>query len=176
MALLNIRSILNKASSVNDLICDDKYDIMFLTETWLDSAAGVTLALSCPMGYSFMSTQREVKKGGGLAIIFLDTFICKPLSLGSYTSFEYQATIVQCKYPVLMIIIYRPPKLSKALFLTELADLLSFCSTEYDRTLLTGDYNLHVDNALDAMEFLPCSSISVVFNLFRIKDPQIDNY
>ena len=50
-----------------------------------------------------------------------------------------------------MIIIYRPPKLSKALFLTELADLLSICSTEYDRALLTGDYNLHVDNASDAM-------------------------
>ena len=156
MGLLNIRSLLNKASSVKDLICDEKRDIMFLTEIWLDSAAADTLALSCPTGYSFMNICREVKKGGGLAIIFSDILICKPLCLGTYSSFEYQATILECKCPVLMITVYRPPKLSKALFLTEIADLLSICSTDYDRALLTGDYNLHVDNALDkmAMEFI----------------------
>ena len=55
-----------------------------------------------------------------------------------------------------MISSYRPQKSSKTLFLTEISELLSICSIDYDRTLISGDANLHVDNDSDAvaMNFL----------------------
>ena len=159
LALFNIRSLLNKPSTVNDLICDEKLDILFLTETWLGTDGNVALALACPPKYSFLHSVRggkKGKKGGGLACIFSDTFKFKSLSLGDFTSFEYQASILENESSVLMISIYRPPKCSKPLFLTEISDLLSICFTDYNRILLTGDLNLHIDNASDtaAMSFL----------------------
>ena len=156
LGLLNIRSLLNKPSSVNDLICQEKLDIIFLTETWLGTDGTVPLAAACPPNYKFIHSIREGKKGGGLANIFSDTLKYRSLSLGHFSSFEYQATLLENKAPVLMISIYRPPKSSKTLFLTEMSELLSICSTDYERTLISGDANLHVDNASDAvaMNFL----------------------
>ena len=156
LGLFNIRSLLNKPSSVNDLICEEKLDIIFLTETWLGTDGQVPLAAACPPNYQFIQSIREGKKGGGLANIFSDTLKFKSLSLGLFSSFEYQATLLENKSPVLMISIYRPPKSSKTLFLTEISELLSICSTDYERTLISGDANLHVDNNSDAvaMNFL----------------------
>ena len=156
LALFNIRSLLNKPSSVHDIICKERLDILFLVETWLGTDGNVALALACPPNHSFIHSVREGKTGGGLACIFSDNFKFKFLSLGKVTSFEYQASILDNQSPVLMISIYRPPKSSKALFLTEISDLLSICSTDYDRILLTGDLNLHIDIASDtvAMSFL----------------------
>ena len=156
LGLFNIRSLLNKPSSVNDLICEEKLDLIFLTETWLGTDGAVSLAAACPPNYSFIQSVREGKKGGGLAIIFSDTLKYRSLSLGTFSTFEYQATILENQSSVLMISIYRPPKSSKALFLTEISELLSICSTDYERTLICGDANLHVDNVSDAvaMSFL----------------------
>ena len=151
LALFNIRSLSNKSSSVNDIICKEKLDIMFLTETWLGSDGAVLLAPACPANYSFIHSVREAKKGGGLANIFSDSLKFKALSLGTFSSFEYQATILQGQSSTPMISIYRPPKCSKAVFLTEISELLSICSTNYDRTLISGDLNLHLDNASDAV-------------------------
>ena len=55
-----------------------------------------------------------------------------------------------------MVSIYRPPKSSKSLFLTEISEFLSISSTNYQKILISGDANLHIDNARDnvAMSFL----------------------
>ena len=151
MALFNIRSIQNKCSSVCDLIRDEKIDILFLTEAWLGSDGAIILAPACPPNYNFLHSAREGKKGGGLAIIFSDVFKFKPVSFGDFTSFEYQATSLDNQSSVISINIYRPPKSSKALFLTDISELLSLCSTNYNKILICGDINLHVDNASDAM-------------------------
>lgn len=147
MGLFNIRSIVEKSASVNDLICTENLHILFLTETWLKSDGNVILAPACPPNYSFIHSVREGKRGGGLANIFSDVLKFNSLSLGSFSSFEYQANILDNKSPVLMVTVYRPPKCSKALFLTEISELLSICATNHNRTLITGDVNLHMDNA-----------------------------
>ena len=156
LALFNIRSLTEKSSSIHDIICEEELDIIFLTETWLGSDGAVLLAPSCPPNYSFSHSIREGKKGGGLASIFSDNFNFKPLTLGNFRSFEYQASILESKSSVPMINIYRPPKSSKALFLTEISELLSICSTKYDRTLIIGDINLHLDTVSNTvtMDFL----------------------
>ena len=62
LALFNIRSLLNKPSTVNDLICDEKLDILFLTETCLGTDGNVALALACPPKYSFLHSVHGGKK------------------------------------------------------------------------------------------------------------------
>ena len=69
----------------------------------------------------------------------------------SYSSFEYQAMILESQTSVPLISICRPPKYT-ASFLPD----LSICFTNHDRILITGDFNLHIDNVSDfnAMDFL----------------------
>ena len=162
LGLFNIRSLLNKPSSIKDIIQEEKLDIIFLTETWLGTAGADPLAAACPPNYNFTHSGREAKKGGGLANVFSDILKIRSLSLGTFLSFEYQATMLESKSSILMITMYRPPKTSKVLFLTEISELLSICSTDYEKVLISGDVNLHIDNATDAVAM---SFLQLLFSL-----------
>lgn len=51
--------------------------------------------------------------------------------------------------------VYRPPRYSTS-FNSEFSELLSITHSNYNRILITGDFNLHIDNSSDPMsrEFL----------------------
>src|SRR4029434_7758203 len=49
---------------------------------------------------------------------------------------------------VLFVIIYRPPKHSP-IFIQEFSELLSLCVTRYDKIVLNGDLNIHVNKKAD---------------------------
>lgn len=67
-------------------------NFMFSTETWLDQdISAAVLIESTPPNFSFMSEARVHKKGGGVAILFYDSFQCKKLFYGNVASFEYVA-------------------------------------------------------------------------------------
>ena len=49
--------------------------------------------------------------------------------------------IVPCQPPVLTVTVYRPPKQCPT-FLTDFLELLSIIHTNYDKIIITGDFNL----------------------------------
>ena len=50
---------------------------------------------------------------------------------------------------VLIITVYRPPK-SKYVFLNDFSELLSKVSMDYDCVIISGDFNIQVDNQTDS--------------------------
>ena len=59
--------------------------------------------------------------------------------------------------PVLSVTVYRPPKLKPcSTFLSEFSDFLSIIHPNYDKIIIVGDFNLHIDNEADsnAREFI----------------------
>ena len=60
MAVLNVRSLLNKSFIINNLILDKHLDSILLTETWLGTDAPV-LTEASPPNFNFLFSTR----GGG---------------------------------------------------------------------------------------------------------------
>lgn len=144
MALLNVRSLINKTFIVSDIISSHRLDCILLTETWLDETGKKELLETSPPNFSFSRCTRTSKKGGGVAAIYSDILSCKSIHLGSYSTFEYLALAIRSDYPCLLLTIYRPPRLKKG-FLTEFSELLSQITVEYDYILILGDFNIHID-------------------------------
>ena len=53
MAILNVRSLLNKSFVINDLILDNNIDCLFLTETWLGVDTPVILTEASPPNFDW---------------------------------------------------------------------------------------------------------------------------
>ncbi len=50
--------------------------------------------------------------------------------------------------PCLVLTVYRPPRLKKG-FISEFGELLSKITIEFDSILISGDFNIHIDNTTD---------------------------
>lgn len=111
MAVFNIRALSNKSFCVNDLIADHMLDCLLLTETWLGLDASATFIEACPANYVFSHFCREGRKGGGTAAILTKTLKCKNIDRGVFSSFKYNALILNCQPQLLSVTICRPPKL-----------------------------------------------------------------
>ena len=144
MALLNVRSLLNKTFIINDLILDNNIDCMFLTETWLSSDGPATLLEASPPNYKFSFSSRTGKRGGGTATIISAAFSIKNITFEEYTSFEYHCLVFNSPQ-ILCLTVYRPPKRWP-----------TFCLANLNRIIILGDFNLHIDNQSDSLasEFL----------------------
>ncbi len=71
------------------------------------------------------------------------------VNLGTFNTFEYNATFLNSQPCFLTVTIYRAPKVSVPSFLTDLSELLSVIHMSYDSCILTGDFNIHMDNPTD---------------------------
>ena len=99
------------------------------------------------------------------AALFKDTFQCKDISFGYFTSFEYLSYILKGIPKILFLIIYRSPGYC-ASFIDEFSELLSVILNDFNNFILTGDFNIHIDNMTDgnAKEF---SSLLDMFGLWQ---------
>ena len=86
-AVLNSRSINKQGDSIYELIVDNCLDFLALTETWCIGNSTVSLGQITPPGYSAIHTHRPTR-GGGVALIFRDTYKAKRVKTGKYTNFE----------------------------------------------------------------------------------------
>ena len=106
--LLNSRSINGKEASIYELICDNDLDILALTETWCNEKSNVSLGLITPPGYQIHQTPRTTR-GGGVGLIFRETYRAKLVNHGSYSALECQTTVLTCDTQTLSVsCIYLP--------------------------------------------------------------------
>ena len=84
--------------------------------------------------------------GGGTAVVFKKHFTSIPLSLGSFNSSEISAFKIVHKDPICCIIICCPPNSnSSSGFLTEFSDQLSPLVLKFDKAIIIGDFNIHIE-------------------------------
>ena len=163
LCLLNARSIKNKSADFVDYVCERKFDLVAITETWLhvnDDSVRVEL---CPDGYKFADHPRARGRGGGTGLLYRNSLNVSKINSGETESFEYSECIVRSSsaHNIRLIIIYRPPysedhKVPVGTFLTEFSDYLESVILSKEHLLITGDFNIHVDASTNtySMNFL----------------------
>jgi len=182
---INIRSVLHPlhSAALCDLIDLHHPDLFCLTETWIKSTTTATELAHCtPPNYTFLSFPRNVAKnvsctvtGGGTGFFIKEPFTQLPSVLPNYSSFESSSVTLKLPHSKISFFnIYRPPSSSQfskpfSVFLDEFNSFLSVAATTPHEFLITGDFNLHVDNPADNQisQFL---SVLSSFNLTQHVD------
>lgn len=112
-SLINARSLSNKTFILNDFFTAHRLDFLLVTETWLNVGDFVPLVEVCPDDCHFLSTPRPSGRGGGLAAVFKNHFNCRLLYSDQFSSFEVQLIKVGTVNPLLIALVYRPPKMNR---------------------------------------------------------------
>ena len=64
LGLVNARSLLNKCELIYNHLIDARFDLLAVTETWLNSViGGSTIKAACPDGYTAVQQPSSESKG-----------------------------------------------------------------------------------------------------------------
>ena len=149
---LNIRSAVDKAAAIHDIIADHQLSILALQETWISDSSSPCIKLDiAPEGYSVLHVYRSADnghkiRGGGLAVVFNESIVVRQHKLNNVfkpSTFEVKLVRVNSSNSsVILANIYRPPDTSIPAFLDEFAELISSAAAgTTDRLLRCGDLN-----------------------------------
>uniref|UniRef100_A0AAQ6IB00 Reverse transcriptase domain-containing protein n=1 Tax=Anabas testudineus TaxID=64144 RepID=A0AAQ6IB00_ANATE len=157
-------------SLLNDFILSQNLDFFFLNETWLRIGESIQLQELCPPNFIYFTSPRLSGRGGGVAVVFKNQFKCSMLSLKQVHCFEALSFLIHCSVPVCCTVIYRPPK-ANGNFLSEFSQYVADIVVRYDKVIIAGDFNLHIDNNTNTLAnyFI---SLTESFNLVQhVKGP-----
>ncbi len=153
---MNVRSIRNKTTYINDHISTCNYDIVVLCETWLtlsDESNEVCVNELVPDGYNIHRVDRNTgQRGGGLAIIYKKNI--RPTFRKHVTFIQFESmmcTINIDKHTVCICAVYRPPPttqngLTTSAFLSEWSQFMSELTVDSAELIILGDVNIHMDD------------------------------
>ncbi|KAI9555696.1 hypothetical protein GHT06_018211 [Daphnia sinensis] len=145
--LVNAQGLNTKAGELKKKMAKCNFDIVAVTETWnMDDS---DLNEACPKGFQalYQSTKGEAR-GGGVAIFYRDSIGITDFSSQDYKTFECLdvSLNIGADKDIRLINIYRPPENDKLDFLYEFGPLLRASEEGKRKLLITGDFNLDVEN------------------------------
>ena len=144
--LLNTRSINEKESSIYELFTDNQLDFLAFTETWCTDKSSVSLGLIQPPGYSVIHLPRHDRHGGGVGLIYPDSYKAKRVKCEKFSSFEDQTVSLSCGTEQLVVTcVYLNSGVFTQDFSSQFSELLSFLQAESAKHLIVGDFNVHVN-------------------------------
>lgn len=138
LAHINIRSLLPKLNEVEALIKFNKFNILALSETWLNNDID-TSHINID-GYNLFRSDRGTRGGGVCFYVekrITATIIPMPNSIE-----QLWLNIHFHKFKCVVGVVYRPPQLDYKTFLNDLEDSFTFCYSLSDTVICCGDFNI----------------------------------
>ena len=155
---LNAQSVVNKTDSISDYITTNDFDLVALTETWLQEGTPQSVLKDLvPDNYSIRHIPRPGgRRGGGIGIIYKSAIDISIIPYDtSYISFEHMGVKMCTKHKDIMLhIIYRPPPsqvngITQQNFRDEWSGFIAGECTSSIPVVIMGDLNVHLDVASD---------------------------
>ena len=149
----NARSVNNKLPVLHSLLqgalFDLCYNLIFITETWLDSTCNDSMLVN-NNAYSVIRHDRVSSLGGGVCVIYDNSLCCTQVVLPpKYIHLEVLCVDVTLKCDVQRFILcYNPPSYTAESMADLCACLAILCDVDYVCTVV-GDFNLPMVNWLD---------------------------
>ena len=151
MCLMNTRSIISKLESFLDIFCENRPDLIAVTETWLSANDQAAKAAIIPCGYKLVDCPRVDRAGDGTALLFAQSVDVKLIDSGEKDSFEFSEYVMNSDNNKLRVcVIYRSTysaahPVTAQRFLSEFAQYLESVILSPELLLICGDFNIHVD-------------------------------
>ena len=148
--LWNGNSIRNKTLTLLDHVLSYDVDIMVIVETKLLEDDAVVIGEFTPPGYEFFNYPRgSTTYGGGVGILSKKSLNFSPLPT-DITSVTFEHCVVILKNQIQVVALYRPPpsrvnKFRTSEFLEEFETFLDKICDPPHKSILLGDFNLHLD-------------------------------
>jgi exonuclease III len=146
--VLNVRSAVNKAASIHDVISSSRLDILALTETHIPADAPAAIRNDvAPHGFSVFHSPRvgrKKKSGGGIAIIYRSDLDVKTTTCTNFVVNSCETLcvrVVSRSQRVNLLVIYRPPPRATSTFFDELSNLIDSLSNLPGDFIICGDFN-----------------------------------
>ena len=70
---MNAQSVRNKTTDFVDYFCERKYDLVVITETWLQPHDDALRTDLCPPGYNFIDFPRQEWISGDIGLLYKDS-------------------------------------------------------------------------------------------------------
>ena len=149
--LLNTQSVGNKTLEIRDLIKDEKFDLLAVTETWLKEYENAKIKEMTPLTHTFLHVPRTDRRGGGVGIFLSNTFkklrVYNTERLNSFEHIQVGCEIGGRK--CIFIVVYRSPKPNIASFIEDFRLYLENIDMVSVNIFVCGDFNLWIDNPSD---------------------------
>ena len=144
---------------------DRNSDIVFVTETWLQTEKNSVTAEVKTYGYKLLHNirkDREKDRGGGVGIFIKSTIQAKQLPVRHFSSFEH--TIVKIplaqQRTLYLICVYRLLFVATVTFIDEVTELFDQYVVPHEDIVIAGDLNLHMEtDVLYATKFKELMSL-----------------
>ncbi|XP_063953981.1 uncharacterized protein LOC135153775 [Lytechinus pictus] len=150
MSMLNARSLRNKSDEFQDYVLEHNFDVVFICETWLTSSDDAVIANLLPQGYTFRHRCRANRRGGGLAILYHDGLTAAIRPSLHMKSVEMMSVTLSStnNISIDVVMVYRPPgtRVAFSTFIEEFTVILEETSFRPAPLVITGDFNIHLDN------------------------------
>ena len=149
-AAWNVCSLNNKLPEIMEHILDRNSDIVFLTETWLQSDNNAITAKVKTYGYKLVHNRRKDRAkegGGGVGVLVKNSVSAKQLPVKHYSSFEHTVVKIQLinKKSLFVITVYRLQEVAFSTFFDEYTELLNLYVVSNEHFVIAGDINIHME-------------------------------
>ena len=142
VVLLNARSIRNKMLEFRAMVATSRYDLIAITETWLDTAVRDFAGEYHLPGYSLFHRDRQGRVGGGVLLYARSHLLAVVVQTDSHHELVC-AEIRGCVPRLQVLVVYRPPHYPRDSDTALYEDLSNIIQDK--TTLVVGDFNCHVD-------------------------------
>ena len=150
---VNARSLKQSINMIMELLIRESLDILLVTETWLGprDEYWIKSQLLGQLNYKFCSIPRPGRRrGGGLMLITRSELDVERLESDILYCESGLWKISSAKTSITLLGVYHPPEPTPTLFIDNFLDSIEHLIINHSNLMLSGDFNLHVNDVGDA--------------------------